>query len=445
MERSGATRPSRSGAARLRNNQPVTAAGFGPGGGGGTAGGRGPWRQQPGPPAGGVQWVGGGGGRLRSGAKAGPGAGAEEGVTAALAVVSQFPRSQRLHILFLEVADSHRLNSSLVRCMAARLASLRQQAGGERGAGVALSEKVVEMSTLAGFLSFICFARGCASLAAPGFEALSQPPVFDGSHPVDVAAALAGAAADGSLPVTLPWVLRYLWFLRAAPDPDGLPGRPTLPPYFLSVLAQLAELHTSPLLTPWHEHFGLAALCLRSMLDEFASRMGPDLMAASSASSSAVRRAGAGGLPASLTKLAVSDGMLDGRYCQLCCPMLEHARQLFQEGPSSGAGPAASGGGGAGASHQQRGTRQVKTIRPNCSLVPRSAALHFPGPLLLGSAGQRQDPLKSKLQRSFLEQYSTSSQQVRWDEVGAGPLLSHGKWSSPDCGCGGQVAPLVAA
>ena len=44
---------------------------------------------------------------------------------------------------------------------------------------------------------------------------------FDGSHPVDVKAALEAAAQEGSSLVwTVPWVVRYLWFLGW--DAEGL-------------------------------------------------------------------------------------------------------------------------------------------------------------------------------------------------------------------------------
>ncbi len=39
-----------------------------------------------------------------------------EDLAAALAVAAEFPPAQRLFVLFLEAADSHRLNRQLVRC-----------------------------------------------------------------------------------------------------------------------------------------------------------------------------------------------------------------------------------------------------------------------------------------------------------------------------------------
>lgn len=113
----GAPGPSRGGAARLQRDAPLTAAGFGPGSGRG--GGALPSSSASGRGGGGLRgpaW-GGGGGRARAGgrtgsgaASGGAGAGTEESVAAALSAVSQFPRAQRLYVLFLEAADSHRLN-----------------------------------------------------------------------------------------------------------------------------------------------------------------------------------------------------------------------------------------------------------------------------------------------------------------------------------------------
>jgi hypothetical protein len=85
--------PSRGGAARRAAHPPATAAGFG----GFARSGRG----------------GGGGGRGSGGGAAA--AGAEELVAESLRLVAEFPSPQRLHILFLEAADSHRLNAHLAR------------------------------------------------------------------------------------------------------------------------------------------------------------------------------------------------------------------------------------------------------------------------------------------------------------------------------------------
>lgn len=109
----------RGGAARRQSNQPLTAAGFGrtssSSGSGGTAGLQGRWggggrQQAPAVPSRGA------GGRGSGGAGASAAAGADEAAAEALKLVAEFPRPQWLYVLFLEAADSHRLNSHLVRC-----------------------------------------------------------------------------------------------------------------------------------------------------------------------------------------------------------------------------------------------------------------------------------------------------------------------------------------
>ncbi len=113
----------RGGAARRQSNQPLTAAGFGrtssSSGSGGTAGLQGRWggaggrQQAPQAPARGA------GGRGSGGAGGGAAAGADEAAAEALKLVAEFPRPQWLYVLFLEAADSHRLNSHLMRCSGA--------------------------------------------------------------------------------------------------------------------------------------------------------------------------------------------------------------------------------------------------------------------------------------------------------------------------------------
>jgi hypothetical protein len=48
--------------------------------------------------------------------KGGGSTGGEEGLAASLQIIAEFPQAQRLYVMFLEAADSHRLNSSLIRC-----------------------------------------------------------------------------------------------------------------------------------------------------------------------------------------------------------------------------------------------------------------------------------------------------------------------------------------
>lgn len=134
------------------------------------------------------------------------------------------------------------------------------------------------------------------------------------------------------------------------------------------LLARLARLHGAPDLRPQRAGFSLAAFCLRSVLDDFAERMGPDLMPSRTLVDGGDGEADGGGEAAAgcpaLASLAAADGLLDSRFLHLCCPALDHARQLFSAG-------SAAGGGGAGGPQQQEQARRVKKIRPT---APSGAA-----------------------------------------------------------------------
>jgi hypothetical protein len=86
------------------------------------------------------------------------------------------------------------------------------------------SERVAAVNTLAMFLSYLTFTRGAGCTDSGGSDDSSSSPAAAGlptaaahySHPVDVAACLEAAAAVArpALAWTVPWVVRYLWFLN---------------------------------------------------------------------------------------------------------------------------------------------------------------------------------------------------------------------------------------
>jgi len=113
--------------------------------------------------------------------------------------------------------------------------------------------------------------------------------------------------------------------------------------------------------------------------------------------------AGGGSSSGALTGLATVDGLLDSRFLHLCCPTLDHARQLFSAGSAGGAGP-----------QRAEQARRVKKIRPTApaGTAAAHAALGAAPSLAAAQPDAARDLVKLQLQRSFLEQYSTDEHKV---------------------------------
>ncbi len=179
----------------------------------------------------------------------------------------------------------------------------------------------------------------------------------------------------------------------------------------------LSRLHSSPELAPGHPAFGLTAFCLRSLLDDLGERV--DLALAVGE-----RRGAAAGPPfhADLSTLPASDGALETRYLQLCCPLLEHARHLFAGGRRTS---------------PRRSDKGIRVMRPSATAASTQslgdtavgAALAAGGSVgadegggggraaapaagELEAAAAEKQAVKLKLQRAFLEQYSTEDNKV---------------------------------
>jgi hypothetical protein len=129
------------------------------------------------------------------------------------------------------------------------------------------------------------------------------------------------------------------------------------------ILEQLAAMRASPCLRPCHARFGLAALCTRSLLDDFSERL-------------QLGAAGAGGCAGSLGRpdaevglRSTPDSALDARYVLLCCPALEHSRQALQVRRSRAVARRLAGSSGAAFSpddrHKRRGVPGGRQ-RPQC-------------------------------------------------------------------------------
>lgn len=168
------------------------------------------------------------------------------------------------------------------------------------------------------------------------------------------------------------------------------------------------------------------------MLDDFAERMGPDLLPAPPLGSCSGEGGGgepaaegeggsagpavagegsggggdgggttAGGRCAALAGLAGVDGLLDSRFLHLCCPTLDHARQLFSAtSGSSGQRP-----------EQARRVKKIRPTAPSGAAAARAALAAAPA-AAVGQADGARDLLNLQLQRAFLEQYSTDEHKV---------------------------------
>lgn len=85
----------------------------------------------------------------------------------------------------------------------------------------------------------------------------------------------------------------------------------------------LVRLQQAPQLRPASEQFGLAALCLRCVLDQLLGRLAPLVAAAAAVGSP-------GAQPPLQLHAAAATAAADPRFVELCCPMLEQARRVLQ-------------------------------------------------------------------------------------------------------------------
>ena len=214
----------------------------------------------------------------------------------ALRVSSEFPKSLRPFVLFLEATDSHRLDLSVAHTMRVKLGSiLRSSAESSRGGRVlegevfSVDELCISSSALAGFLGYFSFTKGRDPVdeLSPVIQKLRRQGEYDGSHFIDVMSVFLesfGAGGDGfdvingggkgasgnvatasgqpgALFRTLPWICRYLkmlsWDTRQASSP-----------YFKAIFGLLKHLRGHRYLQPSGRLYrGVGSLCLRGMLD----------------------------------------------------------------------------------------------------------------------------------------------------------------------------------
>ena len=330
----------------------------------------------------------------------------------ALDISLEFPKPLRPFVLFLEAADSHRLDISILQTMNAKIHSLLEVSYEESpqlgdGGVLNLDELVIATSTLASFIGYISFSKG-SRITLESSEFLSSLRIsarYDGSHPLDVLHALEmcfsvewkSNFSTGSIFKSLPWISRYLRFLLWSED--GLTV-----PYFEKTFQLLESIRQQECLLPQSLSFtGSAALCLRSMIEDLISsveeyyslKLDPKITSPASVN-----------LSDCLEKdLAWAERRIGNRYLELACPSLVHLRGIFgskvrQSNPSIAL------------------TKSVKKIRPTAPRKPDSALiLSQVPPVEDGGVGSLMaDPWKDahqsnmllKLEQVFLDQYSSS-------------------------------------
>lgn len=317
--------------------------------------------------------------------------------------------------------------------MSARLRALNASSSSSNGqdpfAAQPLGERAVASAALAAFLGYLTFTKCSTNTSTPevlpsGSTGRSGPGGgLPSGHAVDVLCALRSAEEDGTMLRTLPWVTRYLRFLKK--DPHAARA-----PYFRETLELLARLRSLPQLTPGHPSFSLGALCLRSLLEDFAANVplpsrdrqkrlpetstqmyrDRDAMHASSEQESGAN----GGAVAGGMILAAGDAWVDARYIELTCPVLTQARSLFSSAalPGLGVDGVESAAGAAG---MRPRPGPPKKIRPTAPLST-AAAPQLPANVTAAHAAAR-DAVKLRLQRAFLEQYSGEEHRVKLKDV----------------------------
>ena len=186
--------------------------------------------------------------------------------------------------------------------------SLQEAAASDR----ARSERLVSQCCLASFLSFLTFSVHAGSTAsdANGCHSHFRPAT-------DLNAALFAATLAKSLEWVVPWVVQYVRF--ASQDFDAQQSC-----CMQQLLQRLHSIQSCTALLPGCAQFGGVASCLRCVLDDHLEQSA-DIQRNAGQSDAAWLSALQGWNAADLR-----GSVSDARYLQLCCPLLEQARQAIQ-------------------------------------------------------------------------------------------------------------------
>ena len=132
-----------------------------------------------------------------------------------MSVAQLFPATMRPIILFLEAADSARLNAALMATLLgalheldANVTSAAEAESRTRSSGASVTDRVLALRAIGMLLGVLHFGplAQCVPGTSGGVTAGTQPPPL----PVDCASALKRASQNGTLTRTAPWVLCFL-------------------------------------------------------------------------------------------------------------------------------------------------------------------------------------------------------------------------------------------
>lgn len=183
-----------------------------------------------------------------------------------------FPHSARIYILFLEAADSYRLNSQLLCCIRLKMRKLTKlplysQDAADIGSG--FTQRVLSLKSLGSLMGFLFFYPEVGSIPpAPPDSGHELPDSeCDILPPIDLLEELENARVHESLLLVLPWVLDFLWLRKVIPSQVSNP-------YFEQVFSSLRTLYSLPMLDPSNDNFGVSSMCILAALDSFFEDMG---------------------------------------------------------------------------------------------------------------------------------------------------------------------------
>ena len=323
----------------------------------------------------------------------------------ALRISGEFAKPLRPFVLFLEATDSQRLNISIVKTMRAKLMSLLTSSSKSQSlnnAGLlSLEELCISTTSLAGFLGYFSFTKGQSVMKdSPSLQRVQEDGDFDGSHSLDVLNALQQcipsfddmSSTPGNFFRYIPWVCRYLKFLAWNRELCSMP-------YFQRLFDMLQEIRCHHLLRPTSREFrGVAALCLRGILDNICWYFEPELESFRGSKVSTEQK-NMGELESALRDdIQWANTVLGRRYVEMTCPDISYLQALISPAKAHG-----------------QELKPRKKIRPTVPVHTETVS----SPLSTGSLQRARDPAEAKktkqehileeLERVFLDQYSNGS------------------------------------